>query len=122
MVKRNKFLALVLVLTMAFAITACGPKPVMNGEDGDSFMEMTTKGKATYLLQLYNKQYEEYMNLWMKPNRTEADNKYLKDKKKALEEIYPYIDTFAGYVDTGTVPPAAVEAAALAAINKLLNT
>lgn len=117
---RNRRFLFALVFLLMIALCAC-PAPQRTGTEDGSFLNMPTKQQALYILQIYNKQYEEYMSVWAKDDRTELDNEYLRNKKEALTEVYPYIDTFASYVDKGVIPPSTVEAAALAAVNKLLN-
>ena len=116
MLTKSKFLIVILIF-----VFVAGCSAMTGGGDLKSWGEMSTKEKATFLMSVYNKQYDSYMQLYAKDNRTEADNKYLRDKKVALEIVYPYIDTYAQYADTGTIPPATVEQAALEAVNKLLN-
>jgi hypothetical protein len=116
--QRNKSLLVVLVL-LPFLFMACSG--TIMGKETKSFSEMTTKEKATVLMSTYSKQYDQYMVAWNKPGRTEAENEMLAQKRKALTELYPYINTFAEYADSQTIPPAVVEQAALQALNRLLN-
>jgi len=114
----NKSKLLIVFILLAF-VCGCGAM----GVDGDlkSWGEMGSKEKATFLMSVYNKQYDAYMQLYAKEDRTEADNQFLRDKKSALEAVYPYIDTYAQFAESGTIPPAAVEQAAIEAVGKLLN-
>ena len=85
------------------------------------FNRMTTKEKAVYLMSMYNKQYDEYLNLYKKGNYSEAEVKVLQTKHKFLKELHPYIGLYVSYADSGQLPPEEVERKLIAIINRSIQ-
>jgi len=113
MVKRR--LALLLILFM-FALASCA------GMQGDvkSFTDMTPKEKATFVMSVYNKQYDSYLTLYKKGDWTDQEKEVLKVKYELLGEMETYTKLYTGYAETGVAAPAETEEALLALIDKLL--
>jgi len=119
MKNRQMIIKLLILIFVCMFTVSCGLMGMK--KDIKSWADMTTKEKASFLMSTYNKQFDSYMQLYNKADRTAADNEYLRSKKKAMEEVYPYIDQYAEYAETGTIASALVEQAALEAVNKLIN-
>jgi hypothetical protein len=91
------------------------------GKDAKSFTDMTTKEKASFLMSVYNKQYDSYAQMWKQPDRTEEMQKVLDAKYEWLKKLYPVVDAYAGYAESGVLPPASMEDLALSLINESLG-
>ena len=115
MFKRKICQVLAIVLVVAF-VAACHPpgtlKPVS---------EMTPKEKATFFMNVYNTQAEDYKVMVAKPNLTEEQKKILNVKHQTLTQVYPLIQTYIAYVDAGAVPSPEVEASIIDLINQLTS-
>lgn len=98
-----------------------------------SYQEMTPKERGTWMLSMYNSQYEDYMMTtgytknfqgeWEKtssPELTESQKEVLRDKKKLLTEVYPAIKVYVGYAESGVIPDADLETMIVSKINQLI--
>lgn len=103
----SRFLGLlVMLLVVAFmtvALVGCQTDNIK------TFDEMSAKEKATFMMSMYNKQYSNYQTQAAKPELTEAEREILRKKKKILSEVYPLIELYMSYVDSGAVPSTETE-------------
>jgi hypothetical protein len=103
----SRFLGLlVMLLAVAFMSIALIGCPTNNIK---TFDEMSAKEKATFMMSMYNKQYSNYQTQAAKPELTEAEREILRKKKKILSEVYPLIELYMSYVDSGAVPSTETE-------------
>lgn len=109
----------VILLCMVFFLQGC--PGTIGGTEVKSFTEMTPKEKSIFLMTTYSKQYDDYVQLWKQPDRTEAQQEILEKKYEWLQKIYPYIDTYTTYAAGGVMPPAETERIVLNLINDALG-
>lgn len=107
-----------LLLSVGFFLNGC---ITVGGKEVKSFTEMTPKEKSIFLMTTYSKQYDDYVQLWKQPDRTEAQQEILEKKYEWLQKIYPYIDTYTTYAAGGVMPPAETERIVLNLINDALG-
>lgn len=88
---------------------------------GKSWAEMNPKERATQLMGIYNDQYELYLREAKIENLTEEKKEVMREKKKLLTEMYPYLEMYADYAKTDTFAPADVEMAVMKVMDKLLG-
>lgn len=105
----------------AAALVSLNGCAVPGGGEPKSFTEMNPKEKSLFLMKTYNKQYDDYIQLYEKGDWTEAEEEILRKKHAALKELYPLIDIYAAYAEEGVIPPVETEKAALLALDKLLG-
>lgn len=113
--QRTAGLAIVVVFLMV--LVACPPQQGAV----KSVSDMTPKEKATFVMSMYNKQYDEYLAMYNKGEWTDAEKKIMNVKYEALGELYPYIKIYADYAEEGILAPATTEKAMLATVDKLLG-
>lgn len=114
--------AIALLIVISVLITMC--MMAMQGcaaMGGKSWAQMNPKERATQLMGVYNDQYELYLREAKIENLTEAKKEVLRDKKKLLIEMYPYLEMYADYAKTDTFAPADVEMAVMKVMDKLLG-
>jgi nitrogen fixation-related uncharacterized protein len=114
--KMNKRLPILIVLLVLVAfMVACamqGMKPVS---------EMTPKEKATWMMGVYNSQYDDYKSqAAISDSLTDEAREAMRKKKEILTQVWPLIKMFNGYVDTGALPDREVEARIIDSLNLLL--
>jgi len=119
--KRKANWAILILILGAFMLAAHGCTGTFGGKETKSFTDMNTKEKATFLMSMYNKQYDDYRLMWKKEPRTEAMQKLLDDKHALLTELYPVVDVYAGYAESGGIPPAETEQLAIELVNRALG-
>lgn len=83
------------------------------------YADMSVKQKSIFLMDFYNKQFDLYQMQAGKSSHTDTEKIVLNKKYDTLKKIYPYIAMYNGYADTGSAPPAEVEAALITLINSL---
>lgn len=88
---------------------------------GKSYKEMTPKERATQIMSIYNSQYELYLREAKIPDMTEEKKETLREKKKLMQELYPYIGMYANYAQLGEFAPPDVEMAVMSIMDKLLG-
>ena len=108
----------IVVIALVFMFVGCA---TMGAKDVRPWTELTPKEKATFLMDLYGKQYDSYLQLYKKPNKTEAEKEVLRQKYDWITKVYPYIDVYAGYAENGVLAPAETEALMIQLINEALG-
>ncbi len=106
---------LVLVIVMVVFSIGClqqGIKPLS---------EMTPQEKAVWMLSVYTSQYDDYKLQVVKPDLSDDQKNILREKKKALTEVYPLIELYIGYVDTGALPTIETETLIINNLDRLLS-
>lgn len=116
--KKAAFLFLALALVLPLMLTGC---PSIMGGEVQSFADMSPKQKAVFVMDIYNKQYDSYLDLYRKGEWTDAEKKTLQVKYDLLQELHPYIEMFNSYAEKGVMPPADVEQALISVVNKLIS-
>lgn len=86
-----------------------------------TFDQMSPKEQATMVLSVYNDQYDLYLREATSADLTEARREVLRDKKKALVELEPYVGMFANYAVEGQFVPADTEAIVMRIMDRLLG-
>jgi len=74
-------------------------------QETKSFNDMTPKEKSIFLMSLYNNQYDSYVALYKKVEKTDAEKEFLSKQYKWLKEVYPYIELYVSYAENGVLPP-----------------
>lgn len=82
---------------------------------------MEPKERVTWMLSIYNAQYEDYKTQAARTDLTEAQKEILREKKKVLTKVYPLIETYAEYVNVGTVPSQELETLIVSNLETLLK-
>lgn len=114
--------AIALLIVISVLITMC--MMAMQGcatMGGKSWAQMSPKERATQLMGIYNDQYELYLREAKIENMTEEKKEVMREKKKLLTELYPYIGMYAQYAENDVFAPADVEMAVMAIMDKLLG-
>lgn len=104
-------IALVAVMAIGCAMFASSAKP---------FNEMSPKEKSVFIMNLYNKQYDDYLAISAKPEKTLEDKAVLKQKYELLVELHQYVNLYVDYAENGQIPTEVVEAGLIALIEKIL--
>ena len=103
MQKRVKTLT-ALVVVMLLMIGCAGPQ-----QPTQSFSDMTPKQKATWMMGVYNAQYDDYKLKVSLPNLTNEEKSILRTKKDVLTQVYPLIQAYDMAQAGGGVPSATTE-------------
>ena len=121
MVKRNlKWLPIILGV---FLLIGCAGMQGLPGEQPKvkSIEEMTPKERATFFMGIYNAQARDYKAQVKRANLTNEQKEVLRQKKKIMSQVWPMINTYNAYVDSGAVPTKAVEDQIITLINDLTS-
>lgn len=120
------------VLFLCLLVAGCA----MGQPQAKSFDQMSPMERLTWAQGVYNSQFAEYQRMagmemvetdtgpkWVKSQAavelTEAQKKGMRSKKKQLQEVYPLIESYKVYVDSGSMPPAEKEKILFEMIDKL---
>lgn len=112
----RSFVAVILLLVVALLAWGCIPQNVKV----KSISEMTPKEKATWMLSVYNKQFDDTMAMAQRTDLTEQQKEIVRKKKKILVEVKPYIKTYTTFVDAGGVPAQETEDKIIELLNDLV--
>lgn len=116
MVQRN--VKWMVILLYVFFLTAC----VTAGQKDDglkSFSEMTHKERATWMMGIYNSQARDYKAMVARADLTNEQKDILRKKKSIMTQVWPMINTYTKYIDSGAAPTKEVEDDILKLINDL---
>lgn len=84
------------------------------------YSSMTPKEKASFFMSVYNKQYDNYVDVFTKPGElTDEQKEIMRKKRDLLGKVYPLIANYADYVAAGTVPSADKEQAIIKLLDQL---
>lgn len=90
---------------------------------GKSISQMSPQEKATWMMSVYNAQYEDYKAVAsMADTLTPEAKDILRAKKDILESVWPMIKMYNGYIDTGAIPDKELEDAIINQLNRLLQS
>lgn len=109
------FLCFAIVLAISFS---CIPQ-AGKGQGIKPLSEMTPKEKATWMMSVYNSQAEDYKRMVQRPDLTNEQKAILRNKKVIAEKVWPLINTYRTYVNSGAVPTREVEGEIIKLINDL---
>lgn len=109
------FLSLALMLAVSFS---CIPQ-AGKGQGIKPLSEMTPKEKATWMMSVYSAQAEDYKRMVKRPDLTNAQKAILRNKKDVAKKVWPLINTYRTYVNSGAVPTREVEDEIIGLINDL---
>ena len=99
-----------LMLVFLSSCTALGMK---------SWAERSPKEKALAILDAYNAEFQNTLNMALKPNLTDAQKQVVRQKKAVLTQLYPLIQLYLGTVEAGGIPSVKDEQAILNLIDQL---
>ena len=108
--KAVKLLVLVILLGALASCATLGLK---------SWSTYTPKERALAILDAYNGQYADTLDLATMPNPTDAQRAVVRTKKGILKEVYPLIEIYVSTVESGKVPSQASEQKILNLLNRL---
>lgn len=108
----------VVLIALVFMLASCAS---VAPEGAKAWTDMSPKEKSIFLMDLYGKQYDSYVALYKKPDRTEAEQEILEEKYKWINKVYPYIDAYSSYAESGIIAPAETEALMLELVNEALG-
>lgn len=135
--KRNQWLSVCFVVLIAVVLGACSSLPGGLGE-------MTPKQNATWMNNVYARQYDLYLDQILRPDISAAERLRLKDdpsliqqsmlrtnfdadeakvlkmKKEIFVQVHPMLKTYNEVVIAGGVPSAELEYQLVQLINRLL--
>lgn len=80
---------------------------------------MKPKDKLSWMMGVYNAQYNDYQFVSSKPDLTEDNKKILKAKKEIMIEVYPLIKLYESYIITGSIINMDIENQILSLLNRL---
>jgi len=83
------------------------------------FSTWSTKKKLTYAINVYSGEYDSYMAAAIRPNLTDGQKAYLKQKRTALVALDKSIDLMIPIADVGGELPTDLESQLLSALNLL---
>lgn len=81
--------------------------------------QMDPHQKAGFFLSIYNKEFDNYIEVAKRPDLTEDQKVILRKKKAALTKVYPMIETYADYVKAGALPSKEKEDAIVDLLDKI---
>jgi hypothetical protein len=125
-VKRYSLLvAMLLMATLVFTGCPSG--------GGKSFAQMSPTEKASYMMSVYNSQYNDYMSQvgytkndagqWIPPavppELTEAQKNTLRSKKDLLTKVYKAIQLYKGQMQFGGIPSMETEQQIMDMLNQM---
>lgn len=110
-----KLLVVVMMVLLLFLVLPSCTK------HSKAFQDMTSKEKATWMLSVYNAQYDDYKFQAARLDLDEVQKKLLRSKKEVFTEVYPLIMTYTGYVDSGVIPVPELETMIVTNLERLLG-
>lgn len=114
MVQRKGMFVFVVILMIFLFSCVPGQK-----SDLKSISDMTPKERVTWMLSVYNSQTRDYKAMVAKTDLTNEQKEVLRKKKAIMIQVYPMINTYTTYVDSGAVPTKEVEDQIIDLINDL---
>jgi len=116
---KRRILPLTVILALAVFLGGCA----LTQQAGDlkTIDEMTPKERATWFTSVYNSQDRDYRAQVARPNLTADQKAVLKQKKAIMIQLYPMIQTYNLYIESGAVPTKEVEDRIIEMINNLTS-
>ncbi len=103
-----------LFLMLALLVAGCAPQ--LGQTD---VTKMTPEQVATWMMGVYNDQYDAYVTDAANPALTPAQRELMPQRRLALTEAWPLIGLFSRTVLTGQVPPAELQANIIRLLGKM---
>ena len=113
----KKGFALIIIMLVFAMLAGCA----MFGQKAKPYSEMSPQERAIFVMSVYSDQYDLYLREALAPNLTEDKKVVLREKKKALVDLHPYIRIYANYAEKGVFAPTDIETAAMKIIDRLLG-
>lgn len=107
------FKKVLIAITALALLTACSASVNVPGET-----QLTPTQKLTYMYQVYNAQYEDYVYMANSPNLTEEQKQILRAKKPILDSLRVMIPAYDASVQNGA-PSVSQEQEIYNLLNKL---
>ena len=95
------------VFLMLFFMAGCAS---FKAAQEKPFSEWSSKKKITFAANVYATEYDKYMAAAVRPDLTDGEKRYLRDKRKALVALDKSLQAFIVVVDQGGVVGPALEA------------
>jgi hypothetical protein len=115
MIQRNvKWMVIILYVLFLAACVTSGQKDGLK-----SFSEMTHKERATWMMGIYNSQARDYKAMVARTDLTNEQKDILRKKKSIMTQVWPMINTYTTYINSGAVPTKEVEDQIIKLINDL---
>lgn len=108
--RNRKALWLFLIVVLVAGCATLGTKP---------WAERAPQEKASYFMSMYNKQFNDTLNMAKNPNITDAQRKVVRTKKDILTKLWLAIGTYDSIVIRGEIPSMLDEQTILNYINQL---
>ena len=81
--------------------------------------DMTPEQKATWMMGVYNSQFDNTMEMAKRPDLTEEQKVIVRSKKKVLQKVKPLIALYKEYVKNGAMPSQETEDEILKLLDEL---
>lgn len=82
--------------------------------------DMTPQEKALWMTNVYNAQYDSYLEWVAKPDLTEKQKDILRIQKEILVEVEEPLELYTKYIEQGALPPGELEAFLIKQLNRLM--
>lgn len=100
----------VMIVAMLAILWMAGCTATMGINSVKPISEMTPKEKSSFFMSVYNKEYDNYLDVYTAPGELSEEQKtVLRKKKEILTKVYPYIEQYSDYVAAGAEPSKATE-------------
>ena len=109
-------LAMIIMAAWFFSFLSCA---TFQQAKEQPFNTWSTKKKLTYAINVYSGEYDSYMAAAIRPDLTDGQKAYLKQKRKALVALDKAIELMIPIADTGGQLPADLESQLLSALSLL---
>lgn len=73
------------------------------------------------MMSMYNAQYDDYQLTAAIPDLSEDQKEILRTKKEIITEVYPMIQIYISYAESGTIPSVETETLIIQQLNRLLT-
>lgn len=110
---KDKWTMWALTIICVMFLVACATNGVKSLDD------MTHKERATWMMGVYNSQARDYKAMVARPDLADSQKEMLRQKKALLTQLWPMVNTYTTYVDSGVVPTREVEDQIIKIINDL---
>ena len=108
----NKIRIIAILLSIFFVVSCM--------QNVKTFQDMNAMEKSTWMLSVYNAQFEDYKFQAARLDLDEERKVVLRVKKQILTEVYPLISVYAGYASSGIIPAIDLETAIITNLERLL--
>ena len=117
--RRNLLVVVLFCFVFVLGMTiSCIPQ-AGKGDGMKTIAEMTPKERATWMFGVYNSQARDYKQMVKRTDLTNDQKQVLREKKKIAQKVWPLINTYRTYVNSGAVPTREVEDEIIGLINDL---